>query len=124
MDVDIDFPVPFHCPQLAPMSINGWDYSGVPELVSLPDGMTSDDVEELKSDLRVVHAATSPVDRERCIRQLALAWEDYFLPKYPVPFFEVRVADVRAVGGSLSTALQLYDEARCWLSSISSIFRH
>jgi hypothetical protein len=35
MDVDLesDFRVPFHAPQLAPMHILGWDYSSVPELV-------------------------------------------------------------------------------------------
>jgi hypothetical protein len=35
MDVDLecDFRVKFHAPQLAPMHIPGWDYSSVPELV-------------------------------------------------------------------------------------------
>lgn len=33
MDVDSDFHVPFHCSQLAPVHIAGWDYTTVPELV-------------------------------------------------------------------------------------------
>lgn len=35
MDVDLesDFHIPFHAPQLAPMHIGGWDYSSFPELV-------------------------------------------------------------------------------------------
>ena len=30
--VDPSFRVPFHCRQLAPSNISGWDYSSVPEL--------------------------------------------------------------------------------------------
>ena len=33
MDVEADFHVPFHCAQLAPVHIAGWDYTSVPELV-------------------------------------------------------------------------------------------
>jgi hypothetical protein len=33
VDLDSDFRVPFHAPQLAPMHILGWDYSSIPELV-------------------------------------------------------------------------------------------
>jgi len=104
------FHVPFHCPQLAPIHIMGWDYSSVPELVALPDGMPEEDALALADNINRLLKASAPPDVERCVRQLALSWEDYFLPKFPVPFFQVRVADVRAAGGSLSTALQLYDE--------------
>ena len=55
---------------------------------------------------------------ERSLRQLALAWENYYLPKYPGPFFCVRVADVRAVGGSWNTALMMYEEVGSTLDSL------
>lgn len=57
-----------------------------------------------------LHGASDLSDYERRLRKLALAWEDYYLPKFPLPFFQVRVADVRAAGGALSTALELYEE--------------
>ncbi|KAH7883162.1 fido domain-containing protein [Phlebopus sp. FC_14] len=110
MDVDPDFHVPFHCSQLAPVHILGWNYSGVPELVVLPEGMPEEDARALVDHIHTLQKASAPPDVERCVRQLALSWEDYYLPKFPLPFFQVRVADVRAAGGSLSTALQLYDE--------------
>jgi hypothetical protein len=74
--------------------------------------MPEEDALALADNINRLLKASAPPDVERCVRQLALSWEDYFLPKFPVPFFQVRVADVRAAGGSLSTALQLYDEAR------------
>jgi len=110
MDVDSDFHVPFHCAQLAPVHIAGWDYTSVPELVVLPEIVPQDDAQVLCDLITRLHNASNPSDVERCLRQLALSWEDYYLPKFPVPFFRVRVADVRATGGSLSTALELYDE--------------
>ncbi|KAG6333164.1 hypothetical protein ID866_5931, partial [Astraeus odoratus] len=130
MDVDPDFHVPFHCRQLAPSNISGWDYSSVPELVvrrthslqspMLPEGMSPEDASTLTEHLQVLQDAAASLSPssppaeieqfERKLRQLALAWEDYYLPKFPGPFFRVRVADVRAVGGSWSTALTLYDE--------------
>lgn len=68
--------------------------------------------------------ASSPLEDverfERGLRQLALAWENYYLPKFPGPFFRVRVADVRAVGGSWNTALVLYDEVGSSLDCSSS----
>lgn len=79
---------------------------------ALPGIVTQDDAQVLCDLVTRLHNASDPFDVQRCIRQLALAWEDYFLPKYPIPFFQVRVADVRAAGGSLSTALELYDEVR------------
>lgn len=33
VDLDSDFHVPFHAPQLAPMHIVGWDYTSLPELI-------------------------------------------------------------------------------------------
>ncbi|KAF8547625.1 hypothetical protein OG21DRAFT_1472154 [Imleria badia] len=105
-----DFHVPFHCAQLAPVHIAGWDYSSVPELVILPEIVPPNDAQALCELISRLHDASDRCDVERCIRQLALTWEDYFLPKFPVPFFQVRVADVRATGGSLTTALDLYDE--------------
>ncbi|KAG8221349.1 indole-3-glycerol phosphate synthase-domain-containing protein [Butyriboletus roseoflavus] len=110
MDVDSDFHVPFHCAQLAPVHIAGWDYTSVPELVVLPEIVPQEDAQALGDTIARLHNASNPSDIERCLRELALAWEDYYLPKFPVPFFQVRVADVRAAGGSLSTALELYDE--------------
>lgn len=74
--------------------------------------MPQDDAKALCDLIARIHNASDPSDVERCLRQLALAWEDYYLPKFPIPFFQVRVADVRAAGGSLSTALELYDEVR------------
>lgn len=74
--------------------------------------MPEEDALALKEHFRSLQSATSPADIERLLRALALCWEDYYLPKFPIPFFQVRVADVRATGGSLSTALSLYDEAR------------
>ena len=74
--------------------------------------MPQDDAQILCDLITRLHTASNRSDVERCLRQLALAWEDYYLPKFPVPFFRVRVADVRAAGGSLSTALELYDEVR------------
>lgn len=146
MDVDSDFHVPFHCPQLAPLHIAGWNYTSVRELVVsipmfsprldldldypsplpsticpsrcllptqvLPDIIPQEDAQALCDITTRLHNASRQSDVERCLRELALAWEDYYLPKFPVPFFQVRVADVRAVGGSLSTALELYDEVR------------
>lgn len=118
--VDPNFRVPFHCRQLAPSNISGWDYSSVPELSVLPDDMPIEDQQALAEqhkELQIAAASitsSSPpedVERfERGLRQLALAWENYYLPKFPGPFFRVRVADVRAVGGSWNTALMLYDE--------------
>lgn len=112
MDVDpeSDFRVKFHAPQLAPMHIPGWDYSSVPELVDIPSCVPDEDALALTELFRSLQSATTPDDIERHLRALALIWEDYYLPKFPVPFFQVRVADVRAAGGSLSTALPLYDE--------------
>lgn len=112
MDVDFesDFRVKFHAPQLAPMHIPGWDYSSTPELVEFPGCVPDEDALALTELLHRLHSATNPDDIERHLRALALIWEDYYLPKFPVPFFQVRVADVRAAGGSLSTALPLYDE--------------
>ncbi|KAI6105070.1 hypothetical protein EDD16DRAFT_232142 [Pisolithus croceorrhizus] len=120
MDVDSDFHVPFHCRQLAPSDVAGWDYSTVPELVILPEDMPPEDARALTEHLQMIQSAAaaissssspSEVERfERQVRQLALDWENYYLPKYPGPFFRVRVADVRAAGGSWNTALMLYDE--------------
>lgn len=111
------FRVPFHCPQLAPSHIPGWDYSAIPALVTLPDALPPDDARSLDLHLQLlrdtaasVSPPSSPADIERSLRQLALLWEDYYLPRFPGPFFRVRVADVRAVGGSWTTALSLYDE--------------
>ena len=78
----------------------------------LPESVPENDAQALYDLMDHLHAAPTRVDLDRALRQLALAWEDYFLPKFPVPFFQVRVADVRATGGSLSTALELYDEVR------------
>ncbi|KAI6046395.1 hypothetical protein EDC04DRAFT_2630597 [Pisolithus marmoratus] len=120
MDVDHSFRVPFHCRQLAPSDVPGWDYSSVPELVILPEDMPPEDARALTDHLQVVQSAAESISSsssrdevvqfERCLRQLALDWENYYLPKYPGPFFRVRVADVRAAGGSWNTALMLYDE--------------
>ncbi|KAI6017524.1 hypothetical protein EDC04DRAFT_2744098 [Pisolithus marmoratus] len=120
MDVDHSFRVPFHCCQLAPSDVPGWDYSSVPELVILPEDMPLEDARALTDHLQVVQSAAASISSssspdevvqfERCLRQLALDWENYYLPKYPGPFFRVRVADVRAAGGSWNTALMLYDE--------------
>jgi hypothetical protein len=74
--------------------------------------MPDEDVLALTELHRSIQSATTLDDIERHLRTLALIWEDYYLPKFPVPFFQVRVADVRAAGGSLSTALPLYDEVR------------
>lgn len=74
--------------------------------------MPEEEAVALTEHLHSLQSANSPADIERQLRALALCWEDYYLPKFPVPFFQVRVADVRATGGSLSTALPLYDEAR------------
>lgn len=74
--------------------------------------MPRDDAQALSDTITRLHSASKPSDVERCLREIALAWEDYYLPKFPVPFFQVRVADVRAAGGSLSTALDLYNEVR------------
>lgn len=121
MDVDTDFHVPFHCRQLAPSDVPGWDYSTVPELVILPEDMLPEDARALTEHLQMIQSAAATISSssspseveqfERQLRQLALAWENYYLPKYPGPFFRVRVADVRAAGGSWNTALILYDEA-------------
>ncbi|KAN0074410.1 Fido domain containing protein [Tylopilus felleus] len=108
--MDVDFHVPFHCAQLAPVHLPGWDYTSITELVVLPEVVPQDDAKALCDLIARIHNASDPSDVERCLRQLALAWEDYYLPKFPIPFFQVRVADVRAAGGSLSTALELYDE--------------
>lgn len=78
----------------------------------IPEIVPKEDAQTLCNIIARVHNASYPSDVERSIRELALAWEDYYLPKFPVPFFQVRVADVRAAGGSLSTALELYDEVR------------
>ena len=72
--------------------------------------MCSEDYEVLMDSLTALNTSTSVRDVQHYVRKVSLTWEDYFLPKYPVPFFEVRVADVRAAGGSLSTSLQLYDK--------------
>lgn len=74
--------------------------------------MPQEDAQALCDIITRLHNASGPPDVGRCLRELALAWEDHYLPKFPVPFFQVRVADVRAAGGSLSTALELYDEVR------------
>ncbi|KAF8448679.1 indole-3-glycerol phosphate synthase-domain-containing protein [Boletus edulis BED1] len=95
---------------LAPVHIAGWNYTSVPELVVFPEIVPREDAQALCDLIARVHNASDPCDIERCLRNLALAWEDYYLPKFPVPFFQVRVADVRATGGSLSTALGLYEE--------------
>lgn len=39
-------------------------------------------------------------------------WEQTLLPRYRIPFFLVRVADVRAALNSTATALILYKEVR------------
>lgn len=84
---------------------------------TLPDALPPDDARSLDLHLQLlrdtaasVSPPSSPADIERSLRQLALLWEDYYLPRFPGPFFRVRVADVRAVGGSWTTALSLYDE--------------
>jgi len=82
----------------------------------LPAIVPRDDAQALCDLISRLHNASDPSDVERCLRRLALAWEDYYLPKFPVPFFQVRVADVRATGGSLSTALELYDEVRVYVA--------
>lgn len=51
------------------------------------------------------------------LREAAILWEDYFLPKYPTPFFLVRVADIRARLNSPATALTLYEEAKTHLDT-------
>ena len=78
----------------------------------MPDCLSEEDALILTEHIHTLQSATSPIDIDRHLRALALCWEDYYLPKFPIPFFQVRVADVRAAGGSLSTALPLYDEAR------------
>lgn len=125
-----DFHVPFHCRQLAPSDVSGWDYSTVPELVILPEGMPQEDAQALTEHLRMIHNAAASISSssspgeieqyERRLRQLALDWENYYLPKYPGPFFRVRVADVRAAGGSWNTALMLYNEVLGSLNSPES----
>ena len=42
----------------------------------------------------------------------ARLWEQTLLPRYRVPFFLVRVGDVRAALNSTATALILYKEVR------------
>ncbi|KAJ8591377.1 hypothetical protein M405DRAFT_716440, partial [Rhizopogon salebrosus TDB-379] len=70
-----DFRVPFHAPQLAPMHILGWDYSSVPELVSLPDCVPEEEAVALTEHLHSLQSANSPADIERQLRALALCWE-------------------------------------------------
>lgn len=78
----------------------------------LPEIVSREDAQALCDIMSRLQSASCPSNLERSLREIALAWEDYYLPRYPVPFFQVRVADVRATGGSLSTALELYEEVR------------
>lgn len=110
IDITPDFRIPFHAAQLAPVRTAGWDYTSIPELVIFPESVPQEDAQALCDMVNRLHGASDPSDYERRLRKLALAWEDYYLPKFPLPFFQVRVADVRAAGGALSTALELYEE--------------
>ncbi|KAF9243095.1 hypothetical protein BU15DRAFT_13396, partial [Melanogaster broomeanus] len=74
-NVDPHFHLPFHCPQLAPIHIPGWDYSAVPELAALPHGMPVEDVQALVDHFNRLHNAATPLDVGRCVRDLALSWE-------------------------------------------------
>ncbi|EGO00891.1 hypothetical protein SERLA73DRAFT_178871, partial [Serpula lacrymans var. lacrymans S7.3] len=73
--MNVDFQVPYHCPQLAPVQIPRWSYNGVPQLVTLPNGMSSADAQALKESLAVLEIATVPTDIQRYVRQIALSWE-------------------------------------------------